>query len=181
MYVQYTSIKAFLPPDIQPVYGSWYACAISQHIIDNGMMHLNRSDYYCGLNALVEWGNYTSSKLVFWNLDLAVELLPGNAIFFLNRIIHHSSIDVQQEIRNLVNCFVHQNPLSWKDKKHKELTGYGHEGKLDKKTKKVKQGKEKEKEQKGMEQAKKRKHEDSNVDIKDVGKGKQKLVEVSGM
>ena len=130
---------------------------------------------------MVGWGNYTSFRLVFWNLDLAVELLPGDAIFFLSRIIHHSSVNVQGRIRNLVNCFVHQNLLSWKDKKHKELTGYGHEGKLDKKTKKVKQGKEKEKEQKGMEQAKKRKHEDSNVDIKDVGKGKQKLVEVSGM
>ena len=48
-----------------------------------------------------------------------------------------------------------------------------------KRLKRSNKGKRREKEQKETEQVKKRKCEDSNMDIKDVGKGKQKLVEVS--
>jgi len=99
---------------------------------------------------VVGWGNHTSFKLVFWNLGLAIELLPGDTILFLSRILYHNSVDVQG------NCFVHQNLLNLKDRKHKELTGYGHAGKPGKKTKKVKHGKEKEKEQQESEKQKKK-------------------------
>ncbi|KAI9772246.1 MAG: hypothetical protein M1840_000995 [Geoglossum simile] len=175
MYIRYISIKDFLPPDIQPACGAWYACAINQDMTMDGIAHLDRSNYYCGLNVVVGWGDYTSSKLVLWDLGLVLELLPGDAILFLGRIITHNTVDIQGGVRNLVNCFVHQTPLSWKDKKVEELTSSkrrGGPGKYDKKGKgkQVVQIEPKEK---------KRKHEDSNVDIGDLDKGKQKQIEES--
>jgi len=64
---------------------------------------------------------------------LAIESCPGDAIFFLGRILIHNTVDIQGGVRNIVDAFVHQTPLSWKDKMHKELTRYGRKGKSRKK------------------------------------------------
>jgi hypothetical protein len=47
---------------------------------------------------------------------------------FLGRILAYNAVDTQEKVCNIVDAFVHQAPLMWKDKKHKELTGYGQEG-----------------------------------------------------
>jgi hypothetical protein len=86
------------------------------------------SDYYCGLNVVTGWGSFTSAKLVLWQLGLAIEVKPGDAITFLGRLLTHNAVDIQGGIRNIVDAFVHQAPLSWKDVQHKKLTGYGREG-----------------------------------------------------
>lgn len=42
----------------------------------------------------------------------------------MGRVIAHNTVDIQGGVRNMVNCFVHETPLIWKDRKHEELTGY---------------------------------------------------------
>jgi hypothetical protein len=124
MYVRYTSIRQFLPPDVQPVCGAWYACAIHQGMVTDGEEHLDQSDYYCGLNVVTGWGEFTSAKLLLWQLGLAVEVKPGDAIFFLSRMITHNAVDIQGGVRNIIDVFVHQAPLKWKDDQLQNLTGY---------------------------------------------------------
>ncbi|KAI9761277.1 MAG: hypothetical protein M1840_001980 [Geoglossum simile] len=106
MYVRFSSIKKFLPEGVVPACGAWYACALNLSMTADG------------------WGSFKSSKLVLWQLGVVLETLPGDAVFFMGRLITHNTVDIQGGIRNLINCFVHQAPLSWKDQKHKELTGF---------------------------------------------------------
>jgi hypothetical protein len=129
MYVRYTSIRRFLPPNVNPLCGAWYACAINQNMTEDGTAHLDHSDYYCGLNVVTGWGSFTSAKLLLWQLDLAIEVKPGDAIMFLGRMLTHNAVDIQGGVRNIVDAFVHQAPLSWKDVQHKKLTRYGRKGK----------------------------------------------------
>ncbi|KAH0541589.1 hypothetical protein FGG08_003937 [Glutinoglossum americanum] len=142
MFVRYTSIKPFLPEGIQPACGAWYACALNQGMTTDGEAHFDHSDYYCGLNAVTGWGDYTGAKLILWQLGLAIENTPRDAILFLGRILTHNSVDIQGGTRSMVDAFVHQAPLIWKDRQHKELTGYGRKGKSGKARKEGK-GKEK--------------------------------------
>ena len=143
MYTRYASITQFLPENLKPLCGAWYACGILQGMTEEGAAHKDISDYYCGLNANTSWGDFTSAKLVFWELGLNVEVKKGDAILFLPRVITHNAVDVQGGVRNVVDAFVHQAPLLWKDKMHRELTGYGREGRPGKKQK-LGKGKEKE-------------------------------------
>jgi hypothetical protein len=136
MYVRFTSIKRFLPEGLKPTCGAWYACAVNLGMTEDGTRHQDRSDYYCGLNVSVGWGEYQSSKLALWDLGLVMEALPGNAIFFLGRLITHNTVDIVGGTRNYLNCFVHQAPLSWKDQRHRERTGYDRTGKRQKTEKK---------------------------------------------
>ncbi|KAH0533738.1 hypothetical protein GP486_008967 [Trichoglossum hirsutum] len=62
--------------------------------------------------------------MVFWDLGITVEVKKGEAILFLPRILTHSAVDIQGGARHVVDAFVHQAVLIWKDRKHKELTGY---------------------------------------------------------
>jgi hypothetical protein len=92
----------------------------------------NKSDYYCGFNVSMGWGSYSSSKLVLWDLKLALETRPGDTVFFISRTITYSTVDIRGGVRNMINCFVHETPLSWKDRKHKELIRYDQVGKIKK-------------------------------------------------
>ncbi|KAI9763237.1 MAG: hypothetical protein M1840_000812 [Geoglossum simile] len=150
MYVRYSSITRFLPAEVRPVCGAWYTCAINQNTTMDEVAHLDQNNYYCGLNVVVGWGDYKSAKLVLWDLKVVVEMLPGDAIFFPGSAITHSTVDVRGESRNTINCFADQNLLDWKDKKHKELTGYdrgeksGERGKMKERGKKRKREKDEE-------------------------------------
>ncbi|KAI9765375.1 MAG: hypothetical protein M1840_007455 [Geoglossum simile] len=124
MYVRYTSINRFLPEDLRPSYGIWYACGILRGMTDGGTSHKDASDYYCGLNVNTAWGDFTMATMVFWELKITVEVKKGEALFFLPRILTHNAVDVQGGVRNVVDAFVHENVLSWKDKQHKRVTGY---------------------------------------------------------
>jgi len=129
MYKRFVSIREFLPRDVTPMCGAWYACAINQNMTEDGRPHIDSSDYYCGLNVVTGWGEFTSAKIVLWQLDVKVELKSGDAMLFLGRLIGHNAVDIEGGPRNIVDGFVHRDPLAWKDKMHKQLTGYGRKGK----------------------------------------------------
>jgi hypothetical protein len=61
--------------------------------------------------------------MVFWELGITVEVKKGEAIFFLPRIITHNAVDVQGGVRNVVDAFVHENVLIWKDRQQEKITG----------------------------------------------------------
>src|SRR3954454_14428376 len=89
-----------------------------------GAPYKDANDYHCGLNVNTAWGDFTTAKMVFWELQITVEVKKGEAIFFLPRIMTHNAVDIQGGIRNVVDAFVHENVLIWKDRQHKKATGY---------------------------------------------------------
>ena len=48
-----------------------------------GIPHKDSSDYHCGLNANTAWGDYTTARMVFWELGITIEVQKGEAILFL--------------------------------------------------------------------------------------------------
>jgi hypothetical protein len=107
MYVRYNSIKPFLPEDVQPSCGAWYACALNQSMTTDGEAYFDYCDYYCSLNAVTGWGDYTGAKLVLWQLGLAIKNKPGDAILFLVRILIHNFVKIQGGTRSMMDAFVH--------------------------------------------------------------------------
>ncbi|KAI9868852.1 MAG: hypothetical protein M1813_004703 [Trichoglossum hirsutum] len=124
MYVRYNSINKFLPEDLKPACGAWATCAILRGMVDEGTPHRDASDYYCGLNCDTAWGDFTTAKIVFWELGISVEVKKGEAIFFLSRILTHNAVDTQGGVRNVVDAFMHQSLLIWKDRGQEKVTGY---------------------------------------------------------
>ncbi|KAI9766166.1 MAG: hypothetical protein M1840_006733 [Geoglossum simile] len=89
-----------------------------------GTPHKNSSDYHCGLNVNTAWGDFTTARIVFWELEITMEAQKGEAIFFLPRILTHNAVGIQGGVRNVVDAFVHESVLVWKGRKHQEITGY---------------------------------------------------------
>ncbi|KAI9775775.1 MAG: hypothetical protein M1839_000903 [Geoglossum umbratile] len=130
MYISYKSIKPFLLADVQPSCGVWYTAALNQNMVTDGEPHFDHNNYYCGLNAVTGWGDYTGAKLILWQLGLAIENRSGDAIMFLGRILTHNSVEIQGGARSMVDAFVHQAPLRWKDEQLEALTRYKRKGSL---------------------------------------------------
>jgi hypothetical protein len=87
---------------------------------------------------------------------LVAENKPGDAILFLGRSITHNSVEIQGGARSMLDAFVHQDPLIWKNRQHKALTACGRKGKpgTAKKEKKWKgKGKQRAMEDEGAEDA----------------------------
>ena len=93
-------------------------------MMTDGKPHFDHNDYYCGLNAVSGWGDYTRAKLILWQLGLAIENKSGDAIMFLGRILTYNSVEIQGGARSMLDAFVHQVPLKWKDEQLEALTGY---------------------------------------------------------
>jgi hypothetical protein len=124
MYIRYTSVNRFLPEGLRPACGVWYACGILRGMTGEGTPHKDFSDYHCGLNVNTAWGDFTTAKIVFWELKITVEVQKGEAIFFMPRILTHNVVDIQGGVRNVVDAFVHKNVLIWKDRQREKAMGY---------------------------------------------------------
>jgi len=74
IYVRYTSVNKFLPEGLKPVCGVWHACGIMRDMAGKGTPHKDSSDYHCGLNANTAWWDYTTARMVFWELGITVEV-----------------------------------------------------------------------------------------------------------
>jgi hypothetical protein len=135
MYKRYISILDFLPEDLKPACEAWYACRILRGMTREGTPYKDISDYFCGLNLNTAWGEFTMTKMVFWELRITVKVKKEETILFFSRIFTHNAVDIQGGIRHVLDTFIHQNMLLWKDNKHRELTSYRRKGLPEKKRK----------------------------------------------
>ena len=112
IYVRYASVNRFLPEGLKPACGVWYACGIMRDMMGKRTPHKDPSDYHCDFNVDTAWGDFTTARMVFWELEITMELQKGEAIFFLPRIMTYNAVDVQEGVRNVVDAFVNENILT---------------------------------------------------------------------
>jgi hypothetical protein len=94
--------------------------AVNQAVTGSTSSHLDFGD--SGYNCIVPWVEYTRGGLVLWQLEMIVELEPGDAFFFMGSLIAHNVGEIKG-LWNNIDLFCHKNVLSWKDKCDKERQG----------------------------------------------------------
>ena len=120
-YVRYRGAQPYLQTlDLQPLCGDWFGVAINQVVTGSTSTHLDFGD--SGYNCVVPWGEYNGGGLVLWQLEMIVELEPGDAFFFMGSLIAHNVGEIEG-VRNSIDLFCHKNVLSWKDMCDEERRG----------------------------------------------------------
>lgn len=156
MYSKFTSLQPLLSDELQPLCGAWAGCAINQGQTTDGTPHIDNSDFKFGLNVVTGWGDFTTSKLLLWQLGVAIEFQPGDAVLFLGRLFTHNAADIQGGERNIVNCFTHSTVFTWARKA------------IEKKKKENKDKQMKEKESEGQDISVEEEGEEWEVDMQEV-------------
>ena len=121
-YIRYRGAAPYLKArhNLEPLCGVWFGVAINQVVTGSTGTHLDFGD--SGYNCVVPWGRYNGGGLVLWQLEMIVELEPGDAFFFMGSLIAHN-VDEIQGVRNSIDLFCHKNILSWKDMCDEEKRG----------------------------------------------------------
>ena len=121
-YVRYRGAQPYLQAldNLQPLCGIWFGVAINQVVTSSTGTHLDFSD--SGYNCVVPWGEYNGGGLVLWQLEMVMELEPGDAFLFMGSLIAHNVGEIEG-VRNSIDLFCHKNVLSWKDRCDEERWG----------------------------------------------------------
>ncbi|KAI9771945.1 MAG: hypothetical protein M1839_002578, partial [Geoglossum umbratile] len=72
-----------------------------------------------------------------WDPEVAQEALSESTTSLLGRTTTNDVVDIQDEVRNMLVCYVHQVQLRWRDKRRKGLTSCSEKGPLISKKKKI--------------------------------------------
>ena len=94
---------------LKPLCGIWFGAAINQQVTGSTSTHLDWGDH--GYNCVVPWGEYERGGLVLWQMKMVIELVPGDAFFFMGSLIAHNINEIQG-VRNSIDLFCHANILS---------------------------------------------------------------------
>ena len=121
-YIRYKGAAPYLKArhNLEPLCGVWFRVAINQVVTGSTGTHMDFGNL--GYNCVVPWGQYNGGGLVLWQLEMIVELEPGDAFFFMGLLIAHN-VDEIQGVRNSIDLFCHKNILSWKDMCDEERQG----------------------------------------------------------
>ncbi|KAI9747268.1 MAG: hypothetical protein M4579_007495, partial [Chaenotheca gracillima] len=122
MYAKFLDVRRYLPEDLQPLCEAWHGCAINRYQIKDGEPHIDSQDYKFGYNVVTGWGEFTTSKLLIWQLQLAIEIVPGDAVLFLGQNFTHNTVDIQGGERNIIDAFAHLKVMSWPTQRNVQLT-----------------------------------------------------------
>ena len=118
----FNGVRQFLKNDRKsglphrPLLGAYFGCAIAQEQDTPGSVHIDVSDYAFGLNVVCCWGPFASSKIRLYPLQTAFEMVPGDIVFFLGRVLVHGVGDIVGGRRNMFDCYSHETVMSWADR-----------------------------------------------------------------
>ena len=113
-YARYAGAREYLGKNgLEPCCGVWFGVAINQDVTGDTGIHQDLGDH--GYNCVVPWGEYKGGELILWQLEMAVELWPGDAFFFIGSLIAHN-IQGVKGVQHSIDLFCDNMVLSWKDK-----------------------------------------------------------------
>ncbi len=116
MYGMFRNLNQFLPKGIEPVASPWLSVAANVWQYGPGNPHVDANDMGFGYNVVVGWDDKDkpwTSDLLLWQVKLRIEVVPGDAIFFLGRIFTHNAVVTSGGPRHVVDLYSHATVLNY--------------------------------------------------------------------
>jgi predicted 2-oxoglutarate/Fe(II)-dependent dioxygenase YbiX len=79
--------------------------------------HQDEKDAVFGVSCLCPFGNYEGGELICWEMEVIVELKPGDLFFFPAHLVMHSNQLVKGERHSLV-AFTQQGTINYYETKY---------------------------------------------------------------
>jgi len=118
-----STYKAFLryplPKDFKRFCTAWAGCIVNLGDKDpvQTKPHRNVKESIFGFSCVVPAGNYSGGALILYDLEMIIELAPGDVFMFSDSLIHHANEDVTGGERSSIVAFTQENMFHyWKMK-----------------------------------------------------------------
>jgi hypothetical protein len=118
-WIQYRSVCENLPRLAPPLTNTYHACAVNRgdtDAVEGTLTHIDWGDSHGGLNAVVPFAepgkDWTGGNLIMWQLEVIIEMRPGDLIFFNGGTIAHNTTPYEGQ-RNSINFFTHRKVIEW--------------------------------------------------------------------
>jgi hypothetical protein len=113
-----------LPEGLAPLAGAFMGCVVNVQKDGSSVetqIHCDSKERPFVPSCLCPIGNFRGGNLILWDLQVVVELKPGDLFFFYDSIIYHSNEEVIEGIRHSIVAFTQQNMWDyWRRKAGKE-------------------------------------------------------------
>ena len=118
-----STYKAFLryplPKDLKRFCTAWAGCVVNLGDKDpvQTKPHRDVKESIFGFSCVVPAGNYSGGALILYDLEMIIELAPGDVFMFPNSLIHHANEDITGRQRSSIVAFTQENMFHyWKRK-----------------------------------------------------------------
>ena len=103
-----------LPNDLNRLCGAWLGCAVNhgQSDQEKTKIHRDASEAQYGYSGLISCGNFEGAGLILYELEVILELQPGDIVIFPDALINHSNEAVKGE-RCSVVAFTQENVYNY--------------------------------------------------------------------
>lgn len=111
-----------LPGGLSRMAGAWMGCAINAGSMENPVQtkeHRDVKGALFGMSCLCALGDYVGGDLIIWELQVIVELRPGDLFIFPDHLFNHSNTEVHG-VRHSLVAFTRQEMIDWQKRT------YGH-------------------------------------------------------
>jgi len=108
-----------LPDGVRRLCGAWMGCAINKggNKPNQTNKHRDASEAQYGYSGLISCGNYRGGGLILWDLEIVLELEPGDIVIFPDALITHSNEKAKGSRSSMV-CFTQENVYSYWNRKY---------------------------------------------------------------
>jgi len=103
-----------LPNGLERLCGAWLGCAINHgcHDQQKTVIHRDASEAIYGYSGLISCGNYQKGGLILYELEVILELKPGDIVIFPDALINHRNEAVEGD-RCSVVAFTQENVYNY--------------------------------------------------------------------
>ena len=116
MYKQF--LRYPLPKELRRFCTAWAGCVVNLGDKDpvQTKPHRDVKESIFGFSCMVPAGNYSGGALILYDLEMVLELAPGDVFMFPDSLIHHANEDISGE-RSSIVAFTQENMFHyWKRK-----------------------------------------------------------------
>src|SRR5271169_1982998 len=108
-----------LPDGVKRLCGAWLGCAINKggNNPNQTNRHRDASEAQYGYSGLISCGDYQRGGLILWELEIVLEMEPGDVVIFPDAVITHSN-EQAKGTRSSVVCFTQENVYSYWNRKY---------------------------------------------------------------
>ena len=115
MFSKFQEAAKYMPQGQNPVCPPWFGVAINVNQTGPGQPHVDCNDSAFGYNVVVGFGGKWESDLILWQPHIKIEVVPGDAIFFLGRCFTHNAVLKTPATipRHVIDLYTHHTLLAY--------------------------------------------------------------------